>query len=962
MNSKVSISNGNARCSVQQFLVQYLEPKGNPNNKIITNTRIPGSKGQVLGGSYSIPDDKYNEFLEKYQQDILDNNLCEHLTEKQLDNNGALLVDLDLKYDINVNKRLHTKTHIEDLIDDYLCVISNAYKMDSNTRFKAFVMEKQNINKVEKINKTKDGIHLIFTLSVDRATQVIMRNKVINEIKEQWSDLPITNSWEEVFDEGITLGHCPWQLYGSKKPDNEPYRITYIYDISFDASDGECIRKNIDVKDYKLDIKELSIRNTNHLKLEMKESFVNEHSEVADTISSRRMKRVISGGLNKNTILDDINLHCFDSIKSIEDLNELYENFIDNIPQEEYYLKETTNYVMALSEKYYGTGSYDNWIRVCWALKNTSKKLLIVWIKFSSRSETFCINTDMHDLIEKWNSSPQLESGGITRASLVHWLRLENPSKVKEIEVESVSYYIDQTIYGIEGSQLTERYEGGEVELAVVLYQLYKNEYVCTSHKANHWYRYTGHRWKFVESGHSLRKAISEELRNLYMKRSVQKSKELSAQIDNPNLEEAERQKSAEKRKLIGRKIINIIQTLNKTQKKDGIMKEAKELFYDSEFTNKLDTNPHLICFKNGVFDFKEKIFRHGKPDDYLSMCTNIDYKPLSEDTKKIESEVNNFMSQLFPRCSSLKEYVWSHLASTLMGTTDCQTFNMYIGKGQNGKSVLVSLMEKVLGDYKGDVPISLITEKRQKVGGLSPEVAALKGKRYALMQEPSKNDVINEGPLKQYTSGEDTIQGRALYSDNVAFKPQMKLVVTTNHFMAINAQDHGTWRRIRVIPFESLFTENPVDNDKEKPYQFKLDTTLTREKFPLWKEIFASMLIEKACQTNGLVKDCDIVLENSRAYRATQDHVSAFVNEKVIKDKNAKIEKNEINYEFKQWWLSNYGEKKMPSPKDVHEHLDKNYGKCKNGEWGGLKIKYNQNTSETFDGDDINDINISDL
>ena len=445
------------------------------------------------------------------------------------------------------------------------------------------------------------------------------------------------------------------------------------------------------------------------------------------------------------------------------------------------------------------------------------------------------------------------------------------------------------------------------------------------------------------------------------MKRSVQKSKELSAQIDNPALDEAERQKSAEKRKLIGRKIINIIQTLNRTQKKDGIMKEAKELFYDSEFVNKLDTNPHLICFKNGVFDFKEKIFRSGRPDDYLSMCTNIDYKPLSDDTKVIENEINNFMSQLFPRCNSLKEYVWSHLASTLMGTTDCQTFNMYIGKGQNGKSVLVSLMEKVLGDYKGDVPISLITEKRQKVGGLSPEVAALKGKRYALMQEPSKNDVINEGPLKQYTSGEDTIQGRALYSDNIMFKPMMKLVVTTNHFMVINAQDHGTWRRIRVVPFESLFTDNPVDNDPEKPYQFKLDTTLTREKFPIWKEVFCSMLIKKACETGGLVKDCDIVLERSKEYRATQDHVSAFINEKVIKDKTGKIEKNEINYEFKQWWQSNYGEKRMPSPKDVHEHLDKEYGKCKNGEWSGIKIKYNP-TSETFDGDDLNDININDL
>ena len=320
--------NSNERMSVQQFLVNYLEPKGNPNNKIITNTRIPGSNGKVLGGSYSIPEDKYDDFLETYQKDILDKDLSEHLTEKQLDSDGPLLVDLDIKYDIDINERLHTKQHIEDLIDDYLCIITNAYIMDENTNFKIFVMEKQNINKVEKINKTKDGIHLLFTLSVDRATQVIMRNKVINEIKNQWSDLPITNDWEDVFDESITLGHAPWQLYGSKKPNNQPYKVTYIYDISYDSNDGELVRKNINVKDYKIDIKELSVRNSNHIKLDMNSSFINEHSEVSETMVSRKMKRVISGGLSKNSILDDINLHCFDSIKSIEDLNELYENFM----------------------------------------------------------------------------------------------------------------------------------------------------------------------------------------------------------------------------------------------------------------------------------------------------------------------------------------------------------------------------------------------------------------------------------------------------------------------------------------------------------------------------------------------------------------------------------------------------------------------------------------------------------
>lgn len=74
--------------------------------------------------------------------------------------------------------------------------------------------------------------------------------------------------------------------------------------------------------------------------------------------------------------------------------------------------------------------------------------------------------------------------------------------------------------------------------------------------------------------------------------------------------------------------------------------------------------------------------------------------------------EIKDFMKKLFP-VVELHKYMWDHLASTLLGTCKEQTLNMYVGIGQNGKSVLVNLMEQVLGDYKGDVPLSLLTQQR---------------------------------------------------------------------------------------------------------------------------------------------------------------------------------------------------------------------------------------------------------
>ena len=146
----------------------------------------------------------------------------------------------------------------------------------------------------------------------------------------------------------------------------------------------------------------------------------------------------------------------------------------------------------------------------------------------------------------------------------------------------------------------------------------------------------------------------------------------------------------------------------------------------------------------------------------------------------------------MFP-IEELRNYMWDHLASTLIGINHDQTFNIYTGSGSNGKSILVTLMEEILGDYKGEVPLQLITDKRSMIGRATPEVAQLVGIRYAVIQEPSKGDSINEGPLKEITGG-DKLTARALYKNSFSFQPQFNLVVCTNTLLDVKVMTmvHG--------------------------------------------------------------------------------------------------------------------------------------------------------------------------
>ena len=65
-------------------------------------------------------------------------------------------------------------------------------------------------------------------------------------------NLPLTNSWKEVFDEGISKGTTNWQLFGSRKPHNEAYELTYHYNISVDEDDGEFMMEEKNIKDFNL--------------------------------------------------------------------------------------------------------------------------------------------------------------------------------------------------------------------------------------------------------------------------------------------------------------------------------------------------------------------------------------------------------------------------------------------------------------------------------------------------------------------------------------------------------------------------------------------------------------------------------------------------------------------------------------------------------------------------------------
>jgi P4 family phage/plasmid primase-like protien len=370
---------------------------------------------------------------------------------------------------------------------------------------------------------------------------------------------------------------------------------------------------------------------------------------------------------------------------------------------------------------------------------------------------------------------------------------------------------------------------------------------------------------------------------------------------------------------------------------KNNVMKECRELFFDEEFTKKVDSNKDLIAFNNGVLDLISLTFRDGKPEDYLSFSTGIDY-----DAEKQFYEydawpaVDNFIKQVLPD-KEVREYFLKHLATNLVGGNTAQKFHIMTGSGSNGKSMIMNLTSTALGDYACTVPISLFTQKRKGSGNAAPEVIRLKGRRFVTMQEPDESIALNTGLMKEITSGEK-MYARDLFKSGTEFEVQAKFHLACNDKPKINTTDGGTWRRLVVINFKSKFV--PVPTAKN---EFPLDESiqfLVQSKE--WATPFLAYLVQTLKDGNGLRKLAApaAVLEYTSDYRNENDGIAKFMSDKISPlvegDEIVQVDKTTLKKVFKMWLSDN---DLRLSPADMEKRFEAQYGKYPRGGWTNFKL-----------------------
>jgi P4 family phage/plasmid primase-like protien len=889
-------------------------------------------------GGYIIPDDKRDRFMKIYCR-VIEAGHTLHMIEIPREVT-PLPIDIDFKYDSeNREYTIDDVKMIVKLYNKYIRQYFNVEKKD----LRAFVMEKEKPNYDAEKQHYRDGWHVVYPdIAVDTDCKLFLCHMVKTEVEEKGllNHLKFFNKLDDVFDISV-LQSTGWCMYGSRKHTGSLYNLTHVFTYSL---------KDIPIENFTKTelINMLSMHRYNKDNL----IEINENLDKSDVIDEINL--VVAKYTNKPktppVIKKQFNLDDYE----YDDLSESDSSDESSLSttksekrrkkkekkrkqQEKAKNKRPLSRVTQMAKQLVEILSpqradgYATWIHVGWALCNIDyENLYEDWIKFSKLSPA---KFDQQAVDKIWIDAKTRDGVGYTISSLRLWARTDNPIQYNKIVEESLDPLFNDAI------------SGNHYDIAKVIFAMYGDVYKCTSTSKHVWYHFKKHRW-VLDRGRSLSILLSEEIATRFM---LLAKNYLDRAIAAPDARQRDDCFS------IGKKVQKIIDQLKTNGFKNSVLEQCEGLFFDDTFEERLDSYPHLIGFENGVYDLEAREFRDGCPDDLINISTKRHYREYTEDCEEIIT-INKFFRQVMTD-KDMYEYLLTLISTYLDGTTRMQQLVIWTGGGGNGKSTVVKFFEKGFGDYCGVIPITVLTRSRGAAGAATPELSGMRGKRFGVFQEPEQDDRINVGYMKELTGG-DRLFVRPLYSEGCYVNPQFSLLLTCNVLPTIPSTDDGTWRRLRVAPFESQFVDEDVVI--ETPKQFRKDRDLIK-KMDHCIDAFMWYLINVwyvKYRKEGL-KEPSKVKKYTEKWREDSDLYKAFMNEHLIITKRPtdREQMDMVYSEFKNWYVTTFAEKnKCPHKRKLEEYLIKNDFIIKRGALFGVTFK---KPDDRIDDDLINEVEL---
>lgn len=320
---------------------------------------------------------------------------------------------------------------------------------------------------------------------------------------------------------------------------------------------------------------------------------------------------------------------------------------------------------------------------------------------------------------------------------------------------------------------------------------------------------------------------------------------------------------------------------------------KSPPFWVESENPLRTDT-PRLINLANGMLDLNEALSNSSPacyPHDPRHFSTvELPYAfdpaascPLWEQTL-LEILPLMDVAANDRRIEVLQEFMgWSLFARD----TQFEVFLILVGRGANGKSTLLKVVESLLGSANvSHVPLE----------GFSSEFRLydMAGKLANIAGDMQRMEKIEEGVLKQLISGE-RLQVNRKNKDPVTMDPTAKLIFATNELPPINDRSDGIWRRMIAVPFSVQFPLGQRDTQRAQKLIDELPGIFN------WALNGARRLYQQ-----GGFTVCPTCMACVDEHRVHSDPILQFIEEKTTRNANASILSEVLYSEYTRFCETN--------------------------------------------------------
>jgi len=321
-----------------------------------------------------------------------------------------------------------------------------------------------------------------------------------------------------------------------------------------------------------------------------------------------------------------------------------------------------------------------------------------------------------------------------------------------------------------------------------------------------------------------------------------------------------------------------------------------------------LDSDKYLLGVKNGTVDLKTGSLISSTKSQMITKQANVDF-----DVDANCPVWKNALSQMMAGDHDVVEYLQRAVGYSLTGDTREHLLFFLHGFGENGKSVFINIIQKLLNDYAAQTPVSTIMKKAK--GNIPNDIARLKGARFVSTTETEEDSRISDAEIKHMTGG-DIVTARFLHKEYFEFTPQFKLWVSGN-YKPILGEDHGIWRRVILIPFEVTFDEKTRDDQLENKLLQELPGILN------WAIEGCIKWQNQSLKNNPPKK----ISNATNEYKSDNDRIDSWVYDCCLKDLSSSAKSTELYESFRNWAVAN-GESSMSHRTFSQKMVERRYAK----------------------------------